>query len=195
MEPPPSPIFRQKMVPHLASVGLVVGLYAMSFFLPVTRGFINLRGWEAILVVAGALFTPSIPTRGVDDADWILTFLGYLPNPLVWIGIVLLVLGQWRLAAVAGAIALAFGIIWMFDVGGGKLDVSHSHVGYYCWLASMAALAAAGMTIDRLRSAGVDGYRGWQAGTGLTLAVLAGMAILSTVATCILVYVAPRLEK
>lgn len=132
---------------HWLGFGLVVGLYALSFFLPAYCGLLNLVGYEAFAMVFMGLFENPIE---ITTPDCLLSILGFLPNPLLWIGILLLARKRWRSATAAGALALGLGLVWIVDPDQKMVDLQGLHVGYYCWLASMAALLGTGLMIHFL---------------------------------------------
>jgi hypothetical protein len=70
----------------------------------------------------------------------------WLANPLLWVGCVLLLFRVWGVAAVAGCLALSFGLINSVVLFDGKIGLwSRPLVGYYLWIASLALLACSGV--------------------------------------------------
>src|SRR5262245_10268533 len=95
-----------RWVPRLAALGLVLGLYVLSCFLPVGHGQISgpvvtIRGSEAFCGVFYLLIDGPDGTEA-GRGYWSFWLFGVLPNPLLWIGLLLLLLGRWRLAAATG---------------------------------------------------------------------------------------------
>src|SRR5690349_7354384 len=88
-------------VPERFSCLLVLLVYGVSFFLPGHPGPAadqSFVGWAAFLECLAI-------------GDWAL--LGLLPHLLLWLGIFLLGLGNWRGAAAAGGAALVLGLCWL----------------------------------------------------------------------------------
>ncbi len=93
-------------------------LYAVSFFLPALPG---VKGYAAF--VYALVFGICVPM--------------WAANPVFWVGLARLCVGQYKSAANAAVVAvvLALSECWLFkDLG----------VGYFAWIGSMALLAVAG---------------------------------------------------
>jgi hypothetical protein len=105
------------------SIAVVVFLYVASLVLPVTAQHSD---W-----------------RGAADLGWFYLVFGvalipfWFPNLLFIIGVVLLLFRRNKTAAVLGLIATLGAAVWLANASG-------MGPGYYCWLASMAALASVG---------------------------------------------------
>jgi hypothetical protein len=122
-------------------LSVTVGLYVLSFFLPVTTVFDKeLRGWDAFLVMACVPFEDPPPTTG----DLIQVIFEWLPNPFFWLGIVLLALRRWHAATASGIIAVLGALSCLVDFGNRSFELGMFGPGYYVWLASMALLAGLG---------------------------------------------------
>jgi hypothetical protein len=99
-------------------------------------------GWQASL----APLQLCIEALRGGQVDWHIV-VGWLPNPLLWLGVAWLIVGQRHSvrqagigAGLAGLAALACASLWFFDRG--KSD--DLAVGYYVWVTSMALLSGAG---------------------------------------------------
>lgn len=107
---------------------LVALVYAASFALP---AYLDLDGHEAFAAAAHA---------GLDawsNGEVGQELLGWLPNPFLWVGVVLLLGGQGQAAALAGLTALLGASSW--------LSLADLLPGYYVWLGSMGLLLAGGV--------------------------------------------------
>jgi hypothetical protein len=107
-------------------VGLVVASYLVSFVLPAARFESPIMGWEAF---ADALLL-----------WWWVGLLGWLPNPLLWLGVFWLLDDHPGRAAFAGLAGLLCGLVWV-------MFLPHEITllaGYYLWLESMCLLAVVG---------------------------------------------------
>lgn len=132
---------------RLAGAALVVSLYVLSLFLPVLADLKDFNGAEAFVAVLRTVIGLDVPREGY----WIPTFLGFLANPYLAIGVVLLALGWPREAAGFGFLALGLGLIWPFLLTEhGIPDPTLLGAGYFFWLASMVVLAGAGLTLHLL---------------------------------------------
>lgn len=127
--------------PDLLCALLTAALYGTSFFLPTLVVLSDpIYGWGAFWIVTLLPWdNPPLPT-----GELIQTLVWWLPNPLLWIGIVFLAIGQGRRAAVLGLLALPAGLSCAFDADTFRFRFHEFQAGYYCWLASMALLTAAG---------------------------------------------------
>lgn len=155
---------------RLASLLVVGGLYAVSFFLPALdipltdqpvidrlKAEIGGRAGGKVLSIQG----PSVfevdgygafcesPFRRWAGVAW-------CANPVLWVGCLLLAAGWWRWAALAGCMALALGsaMVLVAVIGDPNADVQWSvsdyRVGYWLWLASMALLVLAALVGRRV---------------------------------------------
>ena len=113
----------------------VIGaLYAISFFLP----FLLIDRHHPLLadpIWDGAIVFMS----GMPGAE-----VSWLANPALWVGLVMLILGRWRAASIAGIVALFIGFLLKMieiHVGSGGQTTYHLLTGYCVWLASMVLLA------------------------------------------------------
>lgn len=121
----------------------ISGLYLSSFFMTV-HDFPSgkpLRGWDAFYLATLSL-CESPPLSAYHLTRWL---VGWLPNPALWVGIVLLALGRWRIAALAGFLGLVGALSWGAGFPLLGANFSEFREGYYCWLSSMAALAGFGL--------------------------------------------------
>jgi hypothetical protein len=129
---------------HLCAAVLIV--YAISFLLPVfdntgahhdhmsptPRGVVY--GWNAFILGLLSFFFPPG---------------GWLANVGVWIGAVFLAIERWRGAWIAGGVALLLGATYLYLLTDRSIVSQKEYLaGYYCWLASMAILAVAGLARD-----------------------------------------------
>ena len=122
---------------------VVAATYGTAFFLPVLGVFPDyMTGWDAFRAMA--------PHNAWDDRSWfnargrLQALVMWLANPLLWVGMVLLALGRSSSAAALGLLALPAGLSAAFNIDTGGFHFHELHAGYYCWLASMAFLTAAG---------------------------------------------------
>jgi hypothetical protein len=105
------------------ALGFVILVYAIAHVLPVTKVLAETAfGWQASCCAA------QIAAEGIwhGRPEWLWLF-GWLPNPLLWLGVACLWIGC------AGA------ALWFFS---GDMDQLFS--GYYVWTASMLLLALVG---------------------------------------------------
>jgi hypothetical protein len=124
-------------------VAVVAGVYAVSFFLPA----------ETILSAPGAVYFWSIPAgffqrlaAGTLTGDSLWGLVGWLPNPLLVVGMILVALRRGWSALGTGLLATACACVWLLD---GNYTISTNglvtlNVGYYAWLASMLLLSISG---------------------------------------------------
>ena len=120
----------------------VVLVYAIAHALPVTKVLAETAfGWQASCSAA------QIAAEGIwhGRPEWLWLF-GWLPNPLLWLGVACLWIGHRRdtrraglAAGLAGCLACAGAGLWFFS---GDMDQLLS--GYYVWTASMLLLALVG---------------------------------------------------
>jgi hypothetical protein len=144
----------------------IVGLYWLSFFLPVEvndRG--QLYGFHLFflglfccwVIPAGVLESfhdigrPGSFDPHSENVRFVLAVSAWLANPVFWIGLGCWLNGRWRAAGIAGVVAFLLGSgFYLFgDVFPGRIGVA-----YYVWLSSMGVLAAAGWNFHA---------KGWQA--------------------------------
>src|SRR5262249_17910819 len=123
---------------------LAAATYATAFFLPVhALGLGNkdyiFYGWEAYQAVG-----PHASWNRPFGWERILSWVQWLPNPLMWVGIVLLALWRGLSAAGVGLLALAAGVSCAFEFETFRFYFHEYREGYYCWLASMVLLTVAG---------------------------------------------------
>jgi hypothetical protein len=137
-------------------IAAIVGVFALSFFLPVAflpvDDFGGIRyhplpGWEAYYRYAkGLLLWVTVPGGHVDSLFAILVCVLFvlLPNILFAAGIRLLLLRRHRSALVVGVLAsldACYPLLgWLLE----KLQPLGLGSGYFVWLASMVLLALAG---------------------------------------------------
>jgi len=123
-------------------------LYGISFLLPVTgrpqhntivdfySGLGSSAGWNVIGVLYGYEVFGQLAIGVIcPSPTWV-----WFANPALWIGVILLATGKWRIAWIAGCFALLLGI-W----AGGYIIYHgrdmHLYIGYYIWLGSIGLLA------------------------------------------------------
>lgn len=107
-----------------------VALYAVSFALPACE---VMGGWvfgyaAFVFYLTESFFNP-------------LALIAWAPNPLFWVGLFFATRGRWAGAVVASCLALVVGLLLCYDPDGGRFRLADYRVGYFCWLASMLALA------------------------------------------------------
>jgi hypothetical protein len=121
-----------------AGLLLACGLYAASFAMPVVQIFSSepVRGWSAFLVMAGRAINP----EGLSRWAHLEAIVAWSANPFFWTAAGLGAKGKWAWAAVCGAAAEVGALAVGLDLDGRRFDYSEYLVGYYCWLASAAAL-------------------------------------------------------
>ena len=126
-------------------IAAVVGVFALSFFLPVVRSpFTSTQeyvlGWQACSAGWCVFWTLCLWGKGVlpTSRDLLESAFGWLPNLLFPLGTLLLVLRRNRSALILGIIAALAACIWLQDLQFGLYS------GYFLWLASMVLLALAG---------------------------------------------------
>jgi hypothetical protein len=145
---------------------LVVGVYAVSFFLPVLSiplldqpAMDRLKAEVAGRAGGGEIIRVEGPSeyvikgyqsfRAGPSDGWVL-LVAWCANPVLWVGCLLLLARRWRGAALAGVVALGLGAAMAVSatvtVGNPRADIRWSvadyRVGYWLWLASMALLTA-----------------------------------------------------
>jgi hypothetical protein len=112
-----------------SAIGLIGMLYAVSFFLPALRD--DLSTGQVVYRVGAGCFVVS------------LLFLhpAWFANPILLIAVYFFARRKWLLAAVLGLVALVLGLTAFsppsVDARG---TLARFWVGYYLWLASMAAV-------------------------------------------------------
>jgi hypothetical protein len=142
--PPPVPPSPTRRIPRV--LWLIIGLYAVAHVLPVTMIFDSwVWGWQASLAPL-ELFVDGLRHRHF-DSQTVRILAGWLPNPLLWLGIASVIVGRRRSVrwagigtGVAGLAAFACAGIWFLDRGPND-DLA---AGYYAWIASMLFLSAYG---------------------------------------------------
>jgi hypothetical protein len=127
---------------------LVLGTYALSCALPVLTFALFgppqvIRGWQVAWAGFVAIVRLGLFDRSGQPGETFQILAGWLPNPLLWAGAVAFLCRRFRAAALAGSGAFLLGLIWLWDLDehGFQFDLKRFEVGYWCWLASMAALA------------------------------------------------------
>ncbi len=135
-------------------VALSVGAYLISFFLPACRlseveGAMS--GFQCFVLAPQMARDLPLTLTGLSGLHFA---VGWLPNPLFWVGACLLPSGRRsRLvpAALVGLLALVGALVWQVLLWPFLLP------GYYVWLASMALLASFAMArLVRLATVEVD---------------------------------------
>src|SRR5262245_62165263 len=121
---------------------MVAAAYATAFFLPVHSN--RRTGWDIYRVVAAhAVWGDNSYFRGTTRLQ---ALIWWAPNPLLWVGTVLLAIGRTSGATALGLLALpaSLSVAFNIDVGHFRFDpysrLRELRAGYYCWLASMAFL-------------------------------------------------------
>jgi hypothetical protein len=123
---------------RLVGASVVAAAYAFSFPFPVYEYSTNrFTGWDAFSSAFGAFIL--LIKDGREGITGIIYFLGWLPNLLMWIGLLCLLAGSFRRATFAGGIAVFLSLaIWTWTLPTGQF------LGYYLWVASMVCLTLMG---------------------------------------------------
>jgi hypothetical protein len=135
---------------------LIGGLYAASFFMPVTTAFAistwnvypgTSCGWEVFWAMLAKAVYLAGHHNDVEFA-WLTVMVRYglvwLANPIMWLGFVGIVKERGGLVTAAGLLAFLFGLLACFDIEKMKFVFSYEF-GYYAWLLSMFAMAFFGV--------------------------------------------------
>jgi hypothetical protein len=129
-------------------LALVVGVYALSFFLPAARVPVRIEPTLIGAQVVEGKALPPVRLGGADafrmaiDSDTMV--VAWLANPVLWAGAALLALRRWLLAGLAGIAALALAsVAYLLPLG--DPDRADYLIGYWLWLTSMALLGTAGL--------------------------------------------------
>src|SRR5262249_33652503 len=131
---------------YLVLIGLVLSLnlYISSFFLRVTELQVLVNGspntyygWEAFQVVSSA-WTKRASDGRIRSWDAVIVLTGWVPNPLLWAGLVCLGIGRMRTAASLGIAAVLAALSNAFTWF--HFDFRYLLEGYYCWVMSMIVL-------------------------------------------------------
>jgi hypothetical protein len=127
---------------RVAACALITLLYAAAFVLPAYAFSSPMMGYEAFL--SGLFFA-----AGTGLLSWISFVLssGWVANPLFAVGIVCLLRGRTVAASALGVAALLFAIKAGLFAYSSEVPLL---LGYYVWLLSIAALAAASILFWRL---------------------------------------------
>jgi hypothetical protein len=115
--------------------GTAALLYGLSLGLPaisVLRG--TTSAGESAFELGWSAWTKWTPA----ELDWWIIAAAWLANPAIWIGILAVLLGRWRLGALAGACGLAFCLLPLTRFA----QVVGVHVGYWAWVSSAAVVLA-----------------------------------------------------
>jgi hypothetical protein len=135
-------------------VACIVGLYIVSHLLPAFRDDMDgavYSGWTASFdAIQGSwdLF------RLTNEVEWVV-LIGWLPNPLLWLGVTSLIIGRWRqtkltgiVAGFAGVTGLICGLTWVCKPFWNLWALEPLGVtflpGYYVWLACLVTLGVVG---------------------------------------------------
>jgi hypothetical protein len=123
----------------------------------------------AWILYAASLVVPAIRVKSIalvgasHDETWFginclmlgwLVLPGWLPNPLLGVGALLMVLKKPRAAVVLGCLAIIFAVVAVVILASGNFDLSGVLVGYWLWLASTVVftMAAYLRVLDRSRA-------------------------------------------
>jgi hypothetical protein len=128
--------------------GLIVFVYAISFFLPAVAipGRMGETRIDGRVVDRGGELVPPVHLKGGDAFREAMGqgMAVWFANPVLWLGCVLLVLRRWLLAALAGTVALVLAVLPQFDTPSDPALKFQFFVGYWTWLTSAALLALIG---------------------------------------------------
>jgi hypothetical protein len=130
----------------LAGGSIVAALYSTSFFFPACDGSLSVSGWQAFTSIGEAVLhiLPRL-WRQFGDGDllssacWVMA--AWWPNPLLWLGLVALLISRYRVAAAAGGVAL-FNCLYLLGSDWAFITMPEMHfgTGSYLWVASIALL-------------------------------------------------------
>jgi hypothetical protein len=132
---------------------LIGGLYAASFFMPVSDIHActptgipylsgTLSGWDEFRLIMAAPFDPysyTLPQLAI-----IFGVLAWLANPIVWVGFVGIIREEGPLVTAAGLAAFVFAFAPSIDFKEMKIENDY-HYGYHAWLLSMLTMAFFGV--------------------------------------------------
>jgi len=134
---------------------VVIGLYAESFLLPALsvsgktgpsydstgRVVVHPGGkpWGPVRLTGNICFQFALRTPSM--------LVWWLPNPLLWIGCVLMIRNGWKLAALVGAIASLLAAYCAFAFL--RSPTGAVHIGCWVWVGSMVLLAVGAMWSSR----------------------------------------------
>jgi hypothetical protein len=119
----------------------IIATYITSFFLPAAQvqtpfGLATCYGWEAFRRY-GPWF---VPEQKVSLVELFQIRTLWFANPLLWSGVIFLILGAWRWAALMGCLAVMAALMIVLDLENVSIDFRHLTEGYYCWLGSTVLL-------------------------------------------------------
>jgi hypothetical protein len=132
----------------------VAAVYALSFFLPAwVESNRPIPGYGAFLLgmlaccltgpgLAGEFLRGHVPHLSSNDMTFFVGAVAWLANPGLLVGLVRLAMDRGQSAAALGIGSFLLGLCFFFSP---KSDHFQLSWGYYCWMASMALLAAAGL--------------------------------------------------
>lgn len=126
----------------LLAATIVLGVYAIAFFLPVEPGC----GFLAYLFSFGEAIGDTL--RGLNSSS--VHGKAWQANPALWLSVSFLMSGSWLRAAIFGGIALEFGVTASDEVG-------HGEYGYYIWMGSMALVVV--FSLAGLAARAVQSFR------------------------------------
>jgi hypothetical protein len=126
------------------------GLYAASMFLPLAPPFMSQvaenNGSPRVVVLSQPGFVAFRESWKMlnywepTDADWWVLGAPWLANPAIWLGVVFLAAGSWRLAMVTGGSGLVLALLVISQYSQVGADV-----GYWAWAGSAAILFCGGL--------------------------------------------------
>jgi hypothetical protein len=125
-------------------------LYLVSFVLPLDVVHVTVMGWEAFVVPL-----ESVIEKNGEAVDKFLNVFSWMPNPLLWAGVICLGSRRPHLALAAGVIATGIAVFDLKELEflslrpGDEWNVLLYRSGAYVWTASMLSLAIAGAIFTR----------------------------------------------
>lgn len=147
-----------RLNPSVLRKGLVAAIivcYALSLALPAFPGKkMDIPGWWAFIFAAtgGGYFQSGIAGEA-RTFEWLL-LVGWLPNPLLWIGLASLWRTRYGWAATCGWLSALVALMWVAHVEWTPLTDSRHHIGpittsnvkigYWLWVSACALLATSG---------------------------------------------------
>jgi hypothetical protein len=138
---------------RIAMSGVVAAVYLLSLVLPAYafNPFRNatspgepMPGWRCVIFGAAIVLDPKTSTESEEKTKELQLLLGWAPNPLLSLGVVLLACRGTILAGSAvlfGILGLLGSLTWLYN----DWPNTSLHSGYYVWVLSMMLLAMGGV--------------------------------------------------